>query len=99
MVRTTGLLPGGGVVMRPHGHSAGSPRGPTYRVAATWTTGYSYTYPTGWPGTVQYEIYDGADLVSAQGVNQYSAPDDFTDAGRAWETLTTLRFSGDTLVG
>ena len=53
-----------------------------YRVAATWAP---------WSGRASnapYSVYDGASFVSTTLVNQLVAPNQFNDAGAAWNYLT-----------
>ena len=64
--------------------------GATYQVAGTWANHSSYN-------NVYYEVYDGAKLVWAPRVNQYYAPDDFSDAGADWEELGLVSLTGTTL--
>jgi hypothetical protein len=66
-----------------------------YRVAATWLPHSNRATDA------PYQIYDGAaapaNLASAIDVNQELTPNDFTDAGSAWEQIDTVTVTGNTL--
>ena len=66
--------------------------GVTYRISVTWLEAINRATDA------PFRVLDGAAEVGAVDIDQQSAPDDFTDAGAAWEDLGTFILTGDTLV-
>ncbi|MCK4661139.1 MAG: right-handed parallel beta-helix repeat-containing protein, partial [Phycisphaerae bacterium] len=65
--------------------------GSTYQLAATWR-GQSGNTREAW-----YRVYEEGTVVSRRKVDQYYAPEDFTDGGVDWEALGYFEASGSTL--
>ena len=68
--------------------------GATYEVATTWLPDFSTN-----ASDATYQVFDSGTLVSNNLFDQrFTTPNDFNDAGVAWEELTTVQLVGNTLV-
>jgi len=63
-----------------------------YRVSATWAPNSQY-----WATSALFSVLDGTALRGAKTLNQRLAPNDFNDAGSAWENLGTFDLAGSML--
>jgi hypothetical protein len=66
-----------------------------YRVSATWYTNPFFN--TLWSQSAAYEVSDGSTALGAPLLNQQNVPNDFNDAGSAWEDVGVFDITSSTL--
>jgi hypothetical protein len=66
-----------------------------YRISSTWYTNPFFT--SLWSNGARFEVLDGSTVLGTSVINMQDLPNDFNDAGSAWEDLGYFEVMGSTL--